>query len=794
MRPVRLEMQGFTSFRESTVIDFADADYFVLVGPTGSGKSTVIDAICFALYGSIPRYDNRALVAPVITQGQLEARVRFDFIVDDAEYTAVRVVRRQPAGGASTKEARLQRGDEVIAGNERELTETVIRLLGLSFDHFTRCVVLPQGDFAQFLHDKPRDRQDMLVDLLNLGVYERMREAAQVRSKVASDQLMLATERLERDFVDADAVTLAEAKERAEAITAARKAVEAAAPKLALFDKDIAEAESASETMAEWIKKLSNLSAPQDLAEAADRMAHAEKAAAEANEAVAAAEKATAAADEACAGSPDRDALADAVAAHARRAELIDRVKEIEVRVETAQADEADADGAFQKAQLALDSARAAERAARDAHSAQHLAAGLVPGEPCPVCKQNVATLPKHAKPKAVTTAEKAVAAAEKSSEIAARKLKDAGDRVRDLRTEATTLTSQAEALASDLKPWPDRKETEEKLKEAETASSALAAAREAEKQARVAAAEAQEAVAVLRSENEKARNEFEAVRDSVAELKPPAAARRSIAEDWTALLEWARDEAVVQQDRARAQTERLEELDRARTALVASTLEVCSDCGIAPEGDDLAAAVVEAATEAKARVAHIEKAIEESKELSRRIKELEAQRDLASSLAVHLKANGFERWLINEALHKLVAGATEILRDMSNGRYSLKVDGKGNFLVVDHHDADETRPARTLSGGETFQASLSLALALSDQLIELAARGSAKLEAIFLDEGFGTLDPEALATVAGTVENLSSKGRVVGVITHVQELADVIPIRFQVRKEARTSTIERLG
>src|SRR5690606_37861112 len=63
MRPVRLDMHGFAAFREPTTVDFTDADYFALVGPTGSGKSTVLDAICFALYGTVPRWRHSGSVA-----------------------------------------------------------------------------------------------------------------------------------------------------------------------------------------------------------------------------------------------------------------------------------------------------------------------------------------------------------------------------------------------------------------------------------------------------------------------------------------------------------------------------------------------------------------------------------------------------------------------------------------------------------------------------------------------------------------------------------------------------------
>jgi len=107
MRPIRLELEGFTAYRELTVCDFEGVDLFVLTGPTGSGKSSLIDALTFALYGSVSRYGNPNLVHPVISQGKLEAKVRFDFSVEGRKYTAVRIVART-RGGATTREARLE--------------------------------------------------------------------------------------------------------------------------------------------------------------------------------------------------------------------------------------------------------------------------------------------------------------------------------------------------------------------------------------------------------------------------------------------------------------------------------------------------------------------------------------------------------------------------------------------------------------------------------------------------------------------------------------------------------------
>ncbi len=134
------------------------------------------------------------------------------------------------------------------------------------------------------------------------------------------------------------------------------------------------------------------------------------------------------------------------------------------------------------------------------------------------------------------------------------------------------------------------------------------------------------------------------------------------------------------------------------------------------------------------------------------------------------------------------------MLRRLSGGQYSLEaVDGGTDLAVIDHANADERRPVRSLSGGETFQASLAFALALSDHLASLTSATAARLDAIFLDEGFGTLDADSLDTVAATIEALAGGGRMVGIVTHVRELAERVPVRYAVRKGPRTATVERV-
>ena len=141
-------------------------------------------------------------------------------------------------------------------------------------------------------------------------------------------------------------------------------------------------------------------------------------------------------------------------------------------------------------------------------------------------------------------------------------------------------------------------------------------------------------------------------------------------------------------------------------------------------------------------------------------------------------------------ALHNLVVGANDLLSQLSDGGYSLHSE-EGTFTVVDHRNADERRSVSTLSGGETFLVSLALALSLAEAL---AGTGGASLDAIILDEGFGTLDDESLDTVATVLEGLAGQGLMVGVITHVKELAARAATRFEVTRGPKGSTVSELA
>ena len=165
----------------------------------------------------------------------------------------------------------------------------------------------------------------------------------------------------------------------------------------------------------------------------------------------------------------------------------------------------------------------------------------------------------------------------------------------------------------------------------------------------------------------------------------------------------------------------------------------------------------------------------------------------LYSQLAGDLRSDRFQAYLLAEVLAEIVRGASDRLRKLTGQRFSLQFDAdEDKIVVVDHDNADETRISDTLSGGETFLASLALALELSEQVQRAA--GAVRLDSLFIDEGFGTLDPDTLAIVAETIQGLRVGGRMVGIITHIPELRDELAQQIVVTKHPGYSTVKILG
>jgi exonuclease SbcC len=793
MRPVLLEMTGFASFRDKTEISFEDTDYFALVGPTGAGKSTVIDAMCFVLYGCIPRYDDRRLVAPAISQSRAEARVRLDFSVGEERYTAVRVVRRTKSG-ASTKEARLERADgELLAGNEKEVTAAVESLLGLSFEHFTTCVVLPQGEFARFLHDKPERRQDLLVKLLDLAVYGRMGERARARARTAKEAALVIDGHL-ANLRDATPEALALAVARARELHDLQEAVDAALPGIAaLADREEAARADAARASAQ-AAQLEATVVPAGVAELADEIAEAERLVETAHAEEAAAEAAVTAAEAALGALPGRTVLERIEQQHARQSELTaQRDKGTLLSGERA-TDESRARVELQAAEDERAAAAQRLEQARAEHRAHAVLADLVAGEPCPVCRQVVASVPDVALPADLASATAALQSAERSADRARTAHGEAErERIR-VEEKLASIDAQLAELAAALADAPDAAEAHRLLDAVAEAEAALASASSSDRAARKARVAADQQRAQLTKREDEQRRAYDSTRDALAALAPPARSGTTLHADWLALAAWAQDAAPEQRVAAERAGADADTAAAERATLSTAIADRVADAGLVARDRPVRDVVLEALTNADGAMRTIAAALAEAEQLRAELERLTTEQSLYAAMGNHLSANGFEKWLLDEALTLLVAGATELLLELSGGQYSLVLDDKrSGFLVVDHMNGDMPRLAKSLSGGETFLTSLALALALADQLLLLAARGGARLESIFLDEGFGALDPSTLDTVASAIEALGSSGRMVGIISHVAELAERVPVRYEVTRTPAGSTIERV-
>ena len=240
--------------------------------------------------------------------------------------------------------------------------------------------------------------------------------------------------------------------------------------------------------------------------------------------------------------------------------------------------------------------------------------------------------------------------------------------------------------------------------------------------------------------------------------------------------------------------------------AVVALTDEESADVEAAEADGDAAEAAWRQAVEARSRLQARRDAVGAScQALSRAVSALEAATgDAAALVEVSALASGsgsnrraipLAAWVLLERFAEVLVFANQRLEHMSGGRYALvRVEDEKQAArrrglglgVVDRLGGETTRDPRTLSGGETFYVSLALALALAD--VVTTESGGITMETLFVDEGFGSLDPEALQDVLAELSRLRAGGRTVGIVSHVEELRRQIPDQIRVVRDDRGS------
>lgn len=170
------------------------------------------------------------------------------------------------------------------------------------------------------------------------------------------------------------------------------------------------------------------------------------------------------------------------------------------------------------------------------------------------------------------------------------------------------------------------------------------------------------------------------------------------------------------------------------------------------------------------------EKAWKEKEILEEKMGQIRHKLDLLQELEGLFRGKKFVEYVARYYMEYVSREADEKLKEMTGNSLGLETDQSGLFIIRDYKNGGATRPASTLSGGETFMASLALALALSSQI---QMKGAAPMELFFLDEGFGTLDENYLEIVMEALEKIRDRKRSVGVISHVEEIKARIPVRL---------------
>ncbi|MCZ2149227.1 MAG: SMC family ATPase [Bryobacterales bacterium] len=882
MRPVKLELEGFTSFQKRAVIDFEGLDLFAITGPTGAGKSSILDAMLYGLFGCTPRIGEKE-IPRLVSLGQNTVKVTFEFEAGGKRY---RVARTRKTGKASVTNILLeeQTGEEwnSVAGSVKEIGERIQGILGLDFDGFTRSVILPQGEFDKFLRGDPKQRTEILKDLLGLRVYERMMRAANERDKALRIKADAFGQQLETTYADATQENLekleaqrqelmdqraAQEKERqrlesilpvAQELKQVRTEGEQADAALAKARTELKEAEAGSaaseKTLAECERKLEDLEARLEAA------GYDEAAWSELTQAVPPAKQQASLQVELAARRKDRQAKAASLPqleVEARKAaESLEAARQArgEAQRKAGEAQQALED--FRKAhgsgdliRARLEKLRKAEAAmaglaAKEAvhsavaeaegaleylqtlHAAGEIRRHVKAGDQCPVCEQTIFKVPEAAPVAALDEARKRLQAARAAQTAWQR----AADQLADARSQAAGTAEELEARLEGVgaleKANSDLLRLSQEAQSAEAAAERKAQAGEqqlqlfaqqvasidaeikrAQEKLREAAAGLQqfpnwaplplsELEASLEEQNQAKRLRQELERQRLDAMNQRQRVTTAAMEHKTRRLslENTISEKETQIDRTRAKAKELAATLRAQLLELAQGAEELAYVQAALRSVGAMANALQAkVATVEANIAQLRQRISESRRMREEIAGLRAEALVYHQLGKLLAANEFIAYVQRAALGRLASEASNQLFGLSRGQYTLTLSEDSNeFFVVDHWNASETRSVKTLSGGESFLASLALALALSEGLTAMSSdeRARSRLDSLFIDEGISSLDAESLETAIAAIETLTSGNRMVGVISHVAELGERLPSRIRVEKSQSGSRV----
>ncbi len=777
-----LSLRNYRVYRELE-LEFPDG-LVGIYGPNGSGKSTLIESIRYALYG-----DSRTDKAELRSAGVREdLRVELLFEHEGNTYE----VRRRLKGLNLTPEVEVYRNDQLAVQSVREANAFLGRVLGMDQRAFLASVCAQQKELTAFTGMVPSERRRLVLDLLGVSPVERA--LAKVREEARGARDRAGGARAQLPDLEAAEAAAAEAAAELDAAAAAGQAA-AAAEQAARAVQDDAEAALAeAERAAAALAELRNQAG---LARAAAAAATAEAERHEARAAAAAAldpeiEAAEGEADELAGAAEALDELERAREAHAERQALARALDDAAKRERTAgnvlaharrdAAATAELVTTREAAEAALEQLDGELDAAREHHgelgrelggaaarleaarAAAEAGAGLDPGAPCPTCGQPLG---------------------DRYAEV--RRHRDGElDAARSAHAKATATLDQAKATGMAMAARRSDLVT------------TLKGAREAERRAERAAAQVEAAEAALAAIHEELagrRTALDAVadpgfdprahqrakdavarRDELARLLAGLRARRDQAEQDKLAAKEALSRADEAEQRAVALDEEAAGQEAAERALAAARRrrQAAAEAATLAHGASQQAGA--ALTAARRRHADLGAALVSARERHERVAALEEEAGYLARLADLLVA--FRLHLVSRLGRRLSAEAATLFGELTDHEYQDLVVDPEDYAIRIADDGTEYELSR-FSGSESDLASLSLRVAVS----LVIAEGAGELGLLVLDEVLGALDRERRERMLAALTALSGRFRQVLLVTHNDEVKDLLPAAIEVRR-----------
>lgn len=877
MRPISLRFQCLGPYMDEQFIDFsrlAESGLFLICGETGAGKTTILDAMCCALYGRSSGGLRGGLEAMRSKSAGREDETLVEFVFD--------VGARRYCFSRSLKCARKNLNDfhSCMVWQEvgyvpllenptmTRVNEQAERILGLTYDQFRQVVILPQGQFERLLVSKSEEKEAILVSLFHAERWQRAtdrlyRQVADRDSALRLEWAQLQAKLAEYGCHDLEGLSAA-VKEKKQAAQAAQAALEGASTQAkaqraaytaaALIDREFQELRRRRQALDGLLAQVPGRDREEALLDRAGQAAGIEliyEAYRERQtQAQRAAQGAEARTREAQAAQTRLDQVkADKSARDSRREEQDGRVRDLTLRqnardlyrsldLRRGEADAAardlrqaeqrlhSAEGAFRAADLgwrkAMEDQAGVTRRYQDAQQAYLqgiggvLARELRPGLPCPVCGSREHPAPAPADEVRVTAEDlKRLNEAVLAAGEAVRTAGDARAQAETVRTAAQSLRAERAQIAAaanaalgelvkgKLPGIETQRELEAEIDTLRRTAEAYRAEGDRLAGELLAAEGGVKAAAAALEGALRVREEAEAAQSEKSDQWAQALARSGL-EDEEQFLAARMDRGELEGRRAALTTFRAnltaaqaawEEQDRKLDGQTAPQMaELERALRDAEEAETAAARASALAQEARDR------AVRDREALSRRQADHDnarqaVDRDLAFANALSgRKGVSLQRYVLGVMLTAITAEANRLLRSVHGGRYRLyrsdestgRTHKRGLELDVLDQQSGERRSVTTLSGGEKFLVSLSLAIGLST--VVQAQGGGIRLEAMFIDEGFGSLDGSSIGDAFEVLQGIRRSHGLVGIISHVERLEETIPGKIQVVKGPRGS------